>query len=224
LTPPVGEIASTLEDVTSSIQTQAILTGSIAEAVEDVLANIDGTALSTTVSGTINEILENVSSNTSAILTLEGTISQTLEGIVADFLGNVISITGGGVFVSPTHQMLIEEDDTEIPLDISVDKDGGIVGLTVEVTIRDGGTTNSFLDFNDMIFKTSGWVSQTVTLTGIGGGSYVGAIDITAIQGLTSRHLVVNYSIAGAVTAVATRTVTVGPDVLTVGGFIALAD
>lgn len=48
----------------------------------------------------------------------------------------------------------------------------GQTGQTVVVEIRDVTTTNSYLDFADLTFKTAGWTTKAATLTEVGGGHY----------------------------------------------------
>jgi hypothetical protein len=82
-------------------------------------------------------------------------------------------------------------------------RQGGITGLTVAVRIRDGRTTNSYLDFSDDTFKTSGWSAQTASLTDIGDGFYSlsSGLDLSAITNLpaATHYLVAEYLVNGSV-------------------------
>jgi|GEM_PF-2514985 len=106
-------------------------------------------------------------------------------------------------------QMIIRRDETAAPLWIAIDNTGGVSGLTVIVQIRDGNTTNSYLDFNDDTFKTSGWTQKSLTLTDLGSGYYHNTLDISSITNLPSgNHLSLEYDISGDVTGVSNSTLT----------------
>ncbi len=105
-------------------------------------------------------------------------------------------------------QILASRKDTNIPLTLSAGNSaGGVTGLTVVVEIRDGGTNNSFLDFDDDTFKTSGWTTKSVALADIGGGFYAlaGGLDAAAIGNLPAAtdHLIAQFTVSGALKAVA---------------------
>ena len=63
-------------------------------------------------------------------------------------------------------------DATSAPLPLSVNDSGAVTGLTVTVRLRDGSTTNSYLDFNDNTFKAAGWTTQKKDMTEVGDGNY----------------------------------------------------
>ena len=94
--------------------------------------------------------------------------------------------------------------DTSVPLELTVSKNGGVTGLTALVKVRDATTTNSYLDFADSTFKTSGWTTQSGTLTEIGGGVYHYALNVNAMTNLpaATNHLVAEYTVSGSVTGV----------------------
>ncbi len=54
---------------------------------------------------------------------------------------------------------------------------GGIEGLSPTVAIRDARTTNEYLDFADLVFKTAGWSTQFAPLAEVGNGRYVRQVD-----------------------------------------------
>lgn len=92
---------------------------------------------------------------------------------------------------------------TAVPLAVAVDRNGGQAGLTVTAAVRDASTTNSYLDFNDSTFKTTGWTAKTLTLTDLGGGFYAATLNVAAITNLPANaDLVVEYSASGSVGAV----------------------
>ncbi len=105
-------------------------------------------------------------------------------------------------------QILASRKDTNIPLTLSAgNSGGGVTGLTVVVEIRDGATNNSFLDFNDDTFKTSGWTTKSVALADIAGGFYAlaGGLDAAVITNLPAAtdHLIAQYTVSGTLKAIA---------------------
>lgn len=104
-------------------------------------------------------------------------------------------------------QIQARRDSSEVPLTLSVTKDGGVAGLTVKVAIRDGATDDSYLDFADDTFKTSGHTTREATLTDISGGFYAltGGLDVSAITNLPAATflLVAEYEVSGAEQGVA---------------------
>lgn len=96
---------------------------------------------------------------------------------------------------------------TNVPISLSVsDSSGGVTGLTCVVAIRDGATTNSYLDFDDDTFKTSGWTTRQASLADIGGGFYAlsGGLDISAITNLpaSTDHMLVELESSGSVNGI----------------------
>lgn len=93
-----------------------------------------------------------------------------------------------------------ERTDTNVPVTFVIDT--GTTGLTVTVRVRDGSTTNSYLDFSDNTFKTSGWTSQTSTLTDINSGFYAlaGGLNLAAMTNLptTTHTLLLEFVVTGA--------------------------
>ncbi len=94
--------------------------------------------------------------------------------------------------------------ETALPVTVQVNNaSGGVKGLTVVVACRDGGTVNSWLDFNDSTFKTSGWTTQqssmTEVSTSIAAGVYAIAagLDLNAMTNLpaATNKLILEYEI-----------------------------
>ncbi len=54
---------------------------------------------------------------------------------------------------------------------------GGITGLSPLFAIREGLTTDSYIDFNDLTFKTVGWTTKQSAMTDQGDGRYVATAD-----------------------------------------------
>lgn len=125
-------------------------------------------------------------------------------------------------------QMITTLEDTKAPLEVAVDSSGGVGSLTVLASLRDAGDATSYLDFNDGVFKTSGWVAKSLALTEVGGGFYGGTVDLSSITNFpAANHLTIEYNISGSVTAVATGLITIAQTwehakALTVGKFLGL--
>lgn len=96
-----------------------------------------------------------------------------------------------------------ERTATNAPLELMVNKSGGVTGLTAVVAIRDGDTANSWLDFNDNTFKTSAWTTRQAALAEVSAGNAPGVyrleLDISAITNLPAAtdYLVAEYDISG---------------------------
>lgn len=87
----------------------------------------------------------------------------------------------------------VERTETSVPLTLSVTRgSSGVSGLTANVEIRDGSTNDSYLDFADGFFKTTGWSQKQVALTDLGGGFYSGQFDLSNTIG-PPNHLVAHY-------------------------------
>ena len=93
--------------------------------------------------------------------------------------------------------------DTSVPLELTVNDNGGVTGLTALVKVRDATTTNSYLDFSDSTFKTSGWATQSATLAEIGSGVYHYTLNVNIMTNLpaATNHLAAEYTVSGSVTA-----------------------
>lgn len=95
-----------------------------------------------------------------------------------------------------------ERTDTNVP--ITLVESRGTTGLTVSVRVRDGATIDSYLDFSDATFKTSGWTSQTSSLSDIGDGFYAlsGGLNLSTVTNLpaTTRVLMLEFLVSGSET------------------------
>jgi hypothetical protein len=97
-----------------------------------------------------------------------------------------------------------ERTDTNVPVALVVTKNGGgISGLTVVVQIRDASTIDSYLDFDDDTFQTSGWTTKQASLADLGDGFYAlsGGLDVDVFTNLpaSSHHLLVEFIVTGSV-------------------------
>jgi len=100
--------------------------------------------------------------------------------------------------------LIAERTETAVDLALTVDQGGGVAGLAATVSIRDGATDGSYLDFSDMTFKAAGWITKAAALTDLGGGHYRRALDLTAVTNLPSGgELSLEFTATGAVTAAA---------------------
>ena len=95
-----------------------------------------------------------------------------------------------------------EFTDTNVPLTLVATKNGGgVSGLTVVVQIRDASTIDSYLDFDDDVFKTSGHTIKQASLADLSDGFYAlsGGLDVNAFSGLAanSNHLSAEYIVTG---------------------------
>ncbi len=106
-----------------------------------------------------------------------------------------------------------ERSETNVPLTLSVgDKDGPVSGLTATVRVRDGNTSNSFLDFADDTFKTAGHTTLNAALAEIGSsGVYTlsGGLNLSTITNLpaATEVLFAEYEFTGTRDGVALDTI-----------------
>jgi len=124
-----------------------------------------------------------------------------------------------------TSSIIAERTATDIDLTLSVSRNGGVAGLTAVVAIRDGDTPNSYLDFADQTFKTSGWTTRQAAMTDLGGGHYRRALDLTAMINLPAgtEELVAEYETTGSVASVTHDKIQIVTSFLTLATAAALA-
>lgn len=109
--------------------------------------------------------------------------------------------------------IICERTESAAPVEIFIDRNGGVTGLTVQVAVRDGDTTNSYLDWNDLTFKTTGWTTQYQTVPAIpgraGGYKYVAGLDISSITNLPAGtdQLELEFDVSGAFSAIVRDTI-----------------
>ncbi len=86
--------------------------------------------------------------------------------------------------------IFLEKSATAAPLSLTVVLDGaGVTGLFPTVALRDAETTNSYLDFADGNFKSSGWTLRTAAMTEVGGGIYQRSLNIAGTPSLVPGKL-----------------------------------
>lgn len=97
---------------------------------------------------------------------------------------------------------IVQRDETNLRLRLVVNKNGGVVGLTATVRLRDIDVVDSYLDFSDGVWKTGGWTTLNAPLTDLNGattpapGSYEVLADISGLPG-TSTNLVAEFEFTG---------------------------
>jgi hypothetical protein len=93
--------------------------------------------------------------------------------------------------------ILVKSDDSAAPLDLTIDKEGvgGVTGKAPTVAIRDGATTNSYLDFNDNIFKTVGWTTKYSSMAEVERGHYQKTFNVSVLSLSEGDILVAEYHV-----------------------------
>lgn len=92
--------------------------------------------------------------------------------------------------------LLVEVTNSTVPLVVTLIGDGAVTGASPVVALRDGATTNSYLDWSDSSFKTSGWTTKYSPMTEIELGQYQQLLDLPQINGLAvGRALVAEFSV-----------------------------
>lgn len=83
--------------------------------------------------------------------------------------------------------------DIKVPLELIIEQEGigGVTGKSPIVRLRDGTTSNSYLDFADNTFKTSFWTTQDQALAEIGNGHYSYVLDLSLITVLVVGNMLV---------------------------------
>jgi hypothetical protein len=91
----------------------------------------------------------------------------------------------------------VDKAVTSLPLFLTVNRAGagGITGLSPTVALRDASTLNSYLDFNDGIFKTSGWTTKYAALSEVERGHYQRSLDVSALSVNVFDVLIAEYHV-----------------------------
>ena len=77
-------------------------------------------------------------------------------------------------------------DSDDYPLNLTLNRDGGLVGLLPTVAVRLNSATDSYLDWDDLTFKTSGWGTKDEQMVEIGNGRYTKSLNIAGITGVAA--------------------------------------
>ncbi len=110
-------------------------------------------------------------------------------------------------------QIEANRTDTGVAVTLAVSGElGGVAGLTAVVAVRDGRTTNSYLDFADDTFKSAAWGTKQASMADLGNGFYAltGGLNVAAITNLaaTANHLILEYTVSGAASGIAMDMIT----------------
>lgn len=83
--------------------------------------------------------------------------------------------------------LVYEKTDTAASLDLTIDQEGvgGVTGKSPTVAIREASTVDSYLDFSDSTFKTSGWVTKYTIMSEVERGHYTRNINLSAIGAIS---------------------------------------
>ena len=90
-------------------------------------------------------------------------------------------------------------------LALTVNNGGGVSGLVAFVALRRAETPDSYLDFSDLTFKTSGFVTKEATMTEVGGGHYAYTLDLATIAAslpAATEELIAEYRTSGSLVGV----------------------
>jgi hypothetical protein len=223
----VGLTKSGSVSITGIEGTSAV--GSVSLGTSVAITGVEGTSAVGSVStGADVEIGITGVEGTSAVGSLGFTKSGTVALTGVEATSAVGSVTVAGAVVAAASidtggQISITRFETAAPISLSVNNSGGVTGLTVSVKVRDNLTTNSYLDFDDDTFKTSGWVQKSLALNDLGDGQYYETLDITAITNIPNgKHLILEYDILGSVVGIAQGVLTFLDNYLTLNTWIGL--
>lgn len=89
-----------------------------------------------------------------------------------------------------------------IELTLTLDAEGPATGESPTVRVREFGSSDRYLDFNDSTFKTAGWTTRDQPMLEVDGlGTYRAVLDPSSLVNLTAGvfHVVAEYRNAGAV-------------------------
>jgi len=93
-----------------------------------------------------------------------------------------------------THE--IERTSSSYPLVCSIiGPGGGVTGQSPTVAVRDGDTVNSYLDFADNTFKTSGWTIKYSPMVEVERGHYQRSINVANLNLQAGQELVAEFSV-----------------------------
>jgi hypothetical protein len=87
---------------------------------------------------------------------------------------------------------------TAASLDLTIEKEGigGVVGLAPTVALRNAATLNSYFDWADSTFKTSGWTTKYAAMTAVERGHYRRALDLSTTPSIIEgMALVAEYHV-----------------------------
>lgn len=79
---------------------------------------------------------------------------------------------------------------TAAPLDLTVDRQGGVTGLAPTVALRDTAT-NGYLDWGDATFKTSDWATKYAVMSAVERGHYQRTLNLSATPAIVAGMVLV---------------------------------
>lgn len=93
--------------------------------------------------------------------------------------------------------LTVEKKITAFPLSLNLQREGvgGISGKHPTVRVRQGSTTNSYLDFNSNTFKLAGWGLKDAPMVEVGDGNYQRVMDISNLPVAYNDVLVAEYHV-----------------------------
>lgn len=83
--------------------------------------------------------------------------------------------------------LIYEKSNTQAPFNLTVDLEGagGITGATPTIAMRDATTTDSYLDWDDLVFKTVGWTTKYKSMDEVERGHYTAIVNLASIAGIS---------------------------------------
>lgn len=83
--------------------------------------------------------------------------------------------------------LIYEKSNTQAPFNLTIDLEGigGITGATPTMAMRDATTLDSYLDWNDLTFKTAGWTAKYLDMDEVERGHYTSIVDLDSISGIS---------------------------------------
>lgn len=95
----------------------------------------------------------------------------------------------------------VEITDNAVPLELVVEVPGtgGIPGLVPTLSVRNAKTLDSYLDFADNVFKTSGWTTKSVNVPEVGGGRYAYVLNLAGLGLAQGGKLAAEYTVTEAI-------------------------
>jgi hypothetical protein len=94
--------------------------------------------------------------------------------------------------------LLVQKVATAVPLELSIEQEGvgGVIGKAPTVSLREGDTGNSYLDWADNTFKTVGWTIKFQSMTDIGVGVYQRLLNLSLVTSvLAGDFLIAEYAV-----------------------------
>lgn len=88
--------------------------------------------------------------------------------------------------------LIYEKSNTQAPFNLTIDQEGvgGVTGKVPTIAFRRATTLNSYLDWSDLSFKTSGWTTKYATMTEVERGHYTSFVDLSTIAGISVGSII----------------------------------